>query len=102
MPKRMQDVPAEYRSNQRVLAEAIGERMRLRREKLGLTQEHLRARMELENVYVSRTQYSRLENGEALPNASHLIALRRVLGVSYDWLLEGDEGGDEESVKRRT
>ncbi|MFO7166843.1 MAG: helix-turn-helix transcriptional regulator [Chloroflexota bacterium] len=90
MPKRMQDLPEEYHASQRTLAQAIGARMRLRRIQLGLTQEQLRARMELEQVYISRTQYSRLENGEALPDASELIALRAILGVSFDWLLLGD------------
>ena len=69
MPKRMQDVPEEYLTSQRATAQAIGARVRRRRAELDLTQEHLRARMELEQVAVSRTQYSRIENGEALPNA---------------------------------
>lgn len=93
MPKRMRDLPEEYISTQRALARSIGARVRLRRSQLDLTQEHLRARMELEQVFISRTQYSRIENGEALPNAAELIALRAILGVSFDWLLLG-EGGD--------
>jgi transcriptional regulator with XRE-family HTH domain len=90
MPKRIQDLPAEYLSRQRALARAIGARVRLRRSELGVTQEQLRARMELEQVFISRTQYSRIENGEALPSAAELIALRAILGVSFDWLLLGD------------
>ncbi|NJN16479.1 MAG: helix-turn-helix transcriptional regulator [Oscillochloris sp.] len=90
MPKRIQDLPAEYQINQRALAQAIGARMRVRRTELALTQEHLRARMELAQVVISRTQYSRIENGESLPNAAELIALREVLGVSFDWLLLGE------------
>ena len=93
MPKRMQDVPEEYLSSKRALARAIGARVRLRRSELDLTQEHLRARMELAQVYISRTQYSRIENGEAMPNAAELIALRAILDVSFDWLLLG-EGSD--------
>ena len=90
MPKRMQDLPEEYLINQRALARAIGARMRLRRGELDLTQTHLRARMELEQVFISRTQYSRIENGEALPNAAELIALRATLDVSFNWLLLGE------------
>lgn len=90
MPKRMQDLPAEYLTHQHALARAIGARVRVRRAALAITQEQLRARMELEHVFVSRTQYSRIENGEALPNAEELIALRATLGVSFDWLLLGD------------
>ena len=89
MPKRMQDLPEEYLSTQRELARAIGARVRVRRVELDLTQEQLRVRMELEQVYISRTQYSRIENGEALPNAAELIALRAILDVSFDWLLLG-------------
>jgi transcriptional regulator with XRE-family HTH domain len=89
MPKRMQDLPEESLSNERALARAIGVRVRLRRNVLGLTQEQLRARMELEQVFTSRTQYSRIENGEALPNAAELIALRAILDVPFDWLLLG-------------
>lgn len=72
------------------LLASIGAWLRLCHEHLELSQEHLGARLELENVSISRTQYSRLENGEPLPNAAHLITLRKVLGVSYEWLLEGD------------
>lgn len=89
MPKRIQDLPAEYATGQRALARAIGARVRLRRNRLELTQEQLRARMELAQVFISRTQYSRIENGETLPNAAELIALRHVLDVPFDWLLLG-------------
>jgi DNA-binding XRE family transcriptional regulator len=92
MPKRIQDLPEEYLINQRALARAIGARMRLRRSELDLTQEHLRARMELEQVFISRTQYSRIENGDVLPNAAELIALRAILDVPFDWLLLGENG----------
>lgn len=90
MPKRIRELPEEYLSSQRTLAQAIGARVRLRRGELDLTQEHLRARMELEQVFISRTQYSRIENGEALPNAAELIALRAILDVAFDWLLLGE------------
>jgi transcriptional regulator with XRE-family HTH domain len=91
MPKRIQDLPEEYLTSQRALARAIGARVRMRREELELTQEQLRARMELEQVFISRTQYSRIENGDTLPNAAELIALRAILGVHFDWLLLGEK-----------
>jgi len=91
MPKRIQGLPEEYPSSQRALAQAIGARVRLRRSQLDLTQEQLRARMELEQVFISRTQYSRIENGEVLPNAAELIALRAILDVPFDWLLLGEK-----------
>jgi transcriptional regulator with XRE-family HTH domain len=91
MPKRMQDLPEEYQTSQRALARAIGARVRGRRDELELTQEQLRARMELEQVFISRTQYSRIENGEALPDAAELIALHAILDVPFDWLLLGEK-----------
>ena len=93
MPKRIRDLPEGYQSRVRALAMAIGARVRLRREKLELTQEHLRARLELAEVFVSRTQFSRIENGEALLNADEIIALRAILDVPYAWLLEGKDEG---------
>ena len=91
MPKRIRDLPDEYQSLRRSLARAIGARVRARRSELELTQEHLRTRMELAQVFISRTQYSRIENGEALPNAAELIALRAILDVSFNWLLLGED-----------
>lgn len=90
MPKRIQDLPEEYESHQRRTARELGERVRARRMRLGLTQEQVRARMELEQVYMTRTQYSRIETDEAQLNAVEVIALRAVLGVSFEWLLLGE------------
>ena len=92
MPKRMQDLPEEYLIHRRALGRAIGDRLRLRRNELDLTQEELRARLEVEQMYISRTQYSRIEIGEVLPDAAQLIVLCAVLDVSLDWLLLGDKG----------
>lgn len=91
MPKRIRDLPAEYITDQQALARDIGARVRQRREELELTQERLRTRLELERVVISRAEFSRIENGEALPNAAEIVALRAVLGVSFDWLLTGAE-----------
>jgi transcriptional regulator with XRE-family HTH domain len=90
MPKRMQDLPEEYLTSRRALGRAIGAKLRVRRKALHLTQEQLRARLELEQVYISRTEYSRIENGDALLDAAELVALRAILDVPFDWLLAGD------------
>ena len=91
MPKRTQDLPEEYESIKRAMGRALGARVRLRRDALDLTQEQLRARLEFDQVYISRTRFSRIENGDDLPDAAELIALRAALGVSFDWLLLGGE-----------
>jgi transcriptional regulator with XRE-family HTH domain len=40
-------------------------------------------------VAVTRTQFSRIENGDSLLSAAEVIALAAVLAMSYDWLLDG-------------
>lgn len=91
MPKRSEGVPNEYADYKYTLGSAIGTRIRERRLALQLTQDVVRARMELENTYVSRTQFSRIESGESVPNAVEIIALVKVLQMSCSWLLFGDE-----------
>jgi transcriptional regulator with XRE-family HTH domain len=90
MPKRMQDLPEEYLTSRRALGRAIGAKLRVRRKALHLTQEQLRARLELEQVYISRSEYSRIENGDVLLDVAELIALRSILDVPFDWLLAED------------
>lgn len=96
MPKRSEGVPNEYADYKYALGSAIGARIRERRLALQLTQDVVRARMELENTYVSRTQFSRIESGESVPNAIEIIALVNVLQISCNWLLFGSE----ESTRR--
>ncbi|GAB4154629.1 MAG: hypothetical protein Fur005_06570 [Roseiflexaceae bacterium] len=91
----MQDLPAEYLSAKQALAQAIGERIRYRRLKLDITQDQLRARMEFENVFLSRTQYSRIENGEVLPDAAVLLALHHIFDVPLDWIVKGSGSTDQ-------
>jgi transcriptional regulator with XRE-family HTH domain len=87
MPKRSEGLPEDYAAHQRALASAIGERIRTRRQQLHLSQEQVRAKMELDTVYISRARFSRLELGATLANAAEIIALANVLQISYHWLL---------------
>jgi transcriptional regulator with XRE-family HTH domain len=91
MPRRSRDIPEEYSEHEQAIAKAIGARVRRRRRQLGLTQEDTRARMELESIYVSSTQFSRIENGESLLNAAEVIALSSALKIPCNWLLLGDD-----------
>ena len=90
MPKQSRDLPKHFKEYSEGLAKANGTRIEERRRQLKLTQETLRIKLELENAYVTRSQLSRLENGERLPDASEIIALSHVLKVSLQWLLLGD------------
>lgn len=89
MPRRSQSTPEEFTAHQRATAEAIGARIRERRKYLGLTQDQLRIRLEMEGIVITQGQFSRIEHGESLLNVTEVIALVAVLQVPYIWLLEG-------------
>jgi ribosome-binding protein aMBF1 (putative translation factor) len=89
MPKQSRNIPRNYEQNKAKFAKEIGYRIRSRRIELGIKQETLRAKMELEGVYISRSQLSRIERGDSLPAAIELTAFSVILKVSYQWLLDG-------------
>lgn len=91
MPKQRQDVPEDFTEYEQILARSIGQRIKQRRKNLNLSQENVRAKMELASVYITRTQFSRIESGKSLPKASEIIALTFALQVPCSWLLLGDE-----------
>lgn len=65
-----------------------GERIRNARLAIGLSsQEELRKALALEGVNVSISAISQLETNDNRPSLPMLIALRKVLGKSIDWLL---------------
>ena len=99
MPKLSQDVPDDYNEYKRKLAGEIGKRIKDRREKLNFSQREIREKMQLASVFITRSQYSRLENGEKLPVASEIIALCSVLKVSCDWLLNIHEPEKNASIR---
>jgi class 3 adenylate cyclase len=72
-----------------LLLSQMGDRIRLRREKLGLTQRDVASALQVTNQAVSK--WERGENG---PDIEALAGLARVLGVSVDYLLgtHGHEG----------
>src|SRR5215475_8399869 len=92
MPKKSKNVPKDYLRHKKQTALAIGARIRLRRRKLLLSQEELRKKLQLEGVYITRSQFSRLESGKNLPSAVEIIALTSALQASYAWLLLGEKG----------
>jgi HTH-type transcriptional regulator, cell division transcriptional repressor len=88
--RRKRDIPESYVRYKRELGSAIGVRLAERRVQKGLSQDELRARLEMLGVYVSRSQYSCIELGETLLRASEIIALAQALDVSFEWLLQGE------------
>lgn len=62
----------------------IGQRIKTSRIEKGLTQEELGEKLGLDKGTVSK-----MERGENAPTAKTLIALKKILGVSTDWILTG-------------
>ncbi len=91
MPRRTQGLPQHFHQHEATVAKAIGDRIHERRMQLNLTQDDLLARVELNEVHISRTQFSRIENGHLLANAAEIIALAAALDVTCSWLLLGQE-----------
>lgn len=67
---------------------AVGERIKERRAELGWTQDQLAQR-----AGISKSFLSELENGKRSVSADNLLDLARVLGVSLDYLMTGQEKG---------
>jgi len=91
MPIKARGVPRAYAQFTKLLAKRIGIRIQTRRAELSVSQCWLREQMQLEGVWITRSQLSRLENGQRLANAAELFALGRALKVSLSWLLTGSE-----------
>lgn len=64
----------------------IGERIRLRRNELDITQTQV-----YKEVGISSGNLSSIESGKVLPSSLALIGLSKVLKCSIDWILTGDE-----------
>ena len=69
-----------------------GERIRIAREKAGLTQNDLAARLQIEGVQLNQKAISRIETGERVVADYELIYLAKALKVTPSWLLSGEEG----------
>ncbi len=68
-----------------------GERIRLQRQKLRLSQAELAAQMQTEGVGIEQDALSRIENGSRMVQDYELKALAKKLGVTADWLINIDE-----------
>ena len=64
-----------------------GERVRLEREKLNLSQEKLAAKLQLLGLDVTQKAVSRIETGDRVVADYELIALSKALGVNVEYLL---------------
>ena len=73
----------------------LSEKILYLRKDSGLSQEEL-----AEKLNVSRQAVSRWENGSAMPDASNLLQLSRLFGVSADYLLDDEHAGESPTNAR--
>lgn len=74
----------------------MGERIRARRESLGMSREELGGYLEVTAKFVSDVEY-----GEKGVSVKTLYKLKQVLGVSVDFLLDGDDAPEFSEEKKR-
>jgi len=91
MPRRSGNLLKSHTEYKTKVGRKIGARINQRRTELNFSQEVLRSKLELENVLITRSRLSRLENGETLPDAVEVLALTKVLRVSLGWLIDTDK-----------
>ena len=68
-----------------------GERVRMKRLSMRLSQAALAAKVQTEGVILEQDAISRIELGSRMVQDYELWALSQVLGVSSDWLLTGNK-----------
>lgn len=78
--------PMARRKPDEIWRNALGDRLRLCRERLEVTQLELS-----ELLGVSRQAIGLWETGASAPSDEHKVALATLCGVSLDWLLRGDQ-----------
>lgn len=65
----------------------VGQQVRLLREKLGLTQEQLSARLQVRGCDMTRSALAKIEVGQRHIYVQELRCLRDALGTTYEILL---------------
>lgn len=69
---------------QSAIMSAVGDRIRLQRQKLGYTQERLATATEISKGFISE-----VETGTRNPSAEYLMRIADALGLSLDYLMKG-------------
>lgn len=68
-----------------------GERVRMKRLSMRLSQAALAAKVQTEGVVLEQDAISRIELGTRMVQDYELLALAKALGVTPEWLLTGKE-----------
>lgn len=65
----------------------IGSNIRMLREKSGMTQEQLSAKMQVSGCDITRSALAKIEVGQRHLYPDEIIALKKILNVSFDDIL---------------
>ena len=70
---------------------AIGNNIRILREKAGMTQEQLSAQLQLRGCDVTRSAVAKIEVGQRHLYPDEIILIKEILGASYDEIFKISE-----------
>ena len=70
---------------------AIGNNIRILREKAGMTQEQLSARLQLRGCDVTRSAVAKIEVGQRHLYPDEIVLIKEILGASYDEIFKISE-----------
>ncbi len=68
----------------------VGERIKKARESYGWSQSVLAAKLQIEDVILEQKAVSRIELGNRLVTDYELVTISKVLNVTIEWLLTGE------------
>ena len=72
------------------IEKAVGANIKRLREKAGLTQENLAAKLQIEGCDITRSAIAKIEVGQRHIYPDELILLKKILRTEYDELLNTD------------
>lgn len=75
---------------------AMGRRIRQRREVLGMSREDLARRLDVTSKFIANLEY-----GDKGTSVKNLYRLKQILGLSVDYLMDGDRSDLTEEEPRR-
>ena len=75
---------------------AMGRRIRQRREVLGMSREDLARRLDVTSKFIADLEY-----GDKGTSVKNLYRLKQILGLSVDYLMDGDRSDLTEEEPRR-
>ena len=71
-----------------IIEKKIGQNIRSLREKAGLTQEQLAAKLQLEGCDITRSAVAKIEVGQRHLYPDEIILIKQILNVSFDEILK--------------